>query len=178
MKKQPIKKITRDSIKDDLEKHNENQLHSDRLFLRGVKILLFFLTLLFITQKLRPNEIRAFTAIVAICVLACLGVTIYFFRRVYRGVYEKNLIQSDAFEVSISEVIQKSTEKKSDWRGKRHVFCYLHFAEYGKISVSNTIYNLTDTGDPFYLVVCLAEKPYVALCYSKKLFEYEEEDHT
>ena len=141
--------------------------------------LLFFFGLMPVTITLLVfgiHTVRAYSifflfypAAAILAILALLYLVIY---------HEVQLgkIKRGAFSLVTDQVSEKREELVSTGRSGR-LEKALYFVHYGRYLPSDTVYELTDPGDTFYLVIVEARKPVISLAYHTEMYTDKERSY-
>ena len=97
------------------------------------------------------------------------------------GVVEHLIFQNEengytVLSLVTDQVSEKREELVSTGRSGR-LEKALYFVHYGRYLPSDTVYELTDPGDTFYLVIVEARKPVISLAYHTEMYTDKERSY-
>ncbi len=78
------------------------------------------------------------------------------------------------FFVVTDEVVYKEDMPFNRPGKKRSYRKFVHFAKFGDVEVSSTLFQLASKGDVYYMVVPERDSNHVLKCYPAKMYEYKE----
>ena len=171
MAKQTKNSINRESVKKELLFYNTAHIRYSIVFLASISILMVPLTVLYIHASIKTVPASAVGMIllsVLITLLLCSPMVITILVLIHT-LFERKRIHGDAFEILCLPLSYK-TERID----RRHVKLVLGFENLKETSVNSTIFQLSSSGDEFYLV-CFERKNAIQLLYPTKMYELRDE---
>lgn len=146
--------------------------------IRSACVVLAVMLIIFIPLSIMPIyifcSIGQKTFLVGLLCFACTLIFLipigYWVYSLIKAIAQSKIIKNRAFSIVIDEVSYKQEELEH-----RHMIKVLYFRQYGRVVSGNTEYQLASGDDAFYLVIYHTKKPMVALHYSMKMYQLEDD---
>ena len=171
MKKQTKNILKRSDIEKEMREANRIFLRSDLLSFFSLFLITVPLSCLFIYSFFQ-QAFHVFGVVSLLCGLFIFAPNAYFAIALFRGIQEKKLLDQGAWGVECDYVTQKTD---GEMRYRYRVVKVLYFSKHRKHEVDSTIFECTDLGDEFYIVVLHGRKRIEKSIYPCKLYEWKED---